>query len=83
MQKNISRNKKSEAGLKADPVKRSIEENYLAFSTESFLNSFIIFMMFKAALRARAPAALLPFFILCLDLIYKLFHLNKNLSVKL
>ena len=37
------------------------ELNYLEDSTETFLKSFIIFMRFKAALRARAPAALFPF----------------------
>jgi hypothetical protein len=35
--------------------------NYFVASTDSFLKSFINFMMFNAALRARAPAALLPF----------------------
>ena len=35
--------------------------NYFEDSTETFLKSFISFMMLSAALRARAPAALLPF----------------------
>ena len=34
---------------------------YLLASTESFLNSLKSFMSARAALRARAPAALLPF----------------------
>ena len=37
------------------------QTNYLEDSTDTFLKSFINFIRFKAALRARAPAALFPF----------------------
>ena len=44
-----------------DSFSISSEGNYLVASTETFLNSFIAFIRLRAALRARAPAALLPF----------------------
>ena len=52
--------KKKEITVTGPPI-IVCQTNYLEDSTDTFLKSFINFIRFKAALRARAPAALFPF----------------------